>query len=74
MINRNPNALFNIQSPGKLDVNFSDIKIANFKTVHKFFNGKVTVVKAEELEAEIEEARKRLFAIFGGQLEKALGE
>ena len=74
MINRNPNALFNIQSPGKLDVNFSDIKIANFKTVHKFFNGKVTVVKAEEIEAEIEAARKRLFAIFGGQLEKALGE
>ncbi len=74
MINRNPKAIFNIQSPGKLDVNFSDVKIANFKTVHEFFNGKVTVVKAEEIEAEIAEARKRLFAIFGGQLEKALGE
>lgn len=74
MINRNPKAIFNIQSPGKLDVNFSDVKIANYKTVHKFFNGKVAVVKAEELEAEIEEGRKRLFAIFGGQLEKALGE
>lgn len=74
MINRNPKAIFNIQSPGKLDVNFSDVKIANFKTIHEFFNGKVTVVKAEEIEAEIAEARKRLFAIFGGQLEKALGE
>ena len=74
MINRNPKAVFNIQSPGKLDVNFSDVKIANFKTVHKFFNGKVAVVKAEELEAEVNEARKKIFAIFGGQLEKALGE
>lgn len=74
MINRNPKAIFNIQSPGKLDVNFSDVKIANFKTIHEFFNGKVTVVKAEEIEAEIAEARKRLFAIFGGQLEKALGK
>ena len=74
MINRNPKAVFNIQSPGKLDVDFSDVKIANFKTIHKFFNNKVTVVKAEDIEAEIAEARERLFAIFGGQLEKALGE
>lgn len=74
MINRNPKAIFNIQSPGKLDVNFSDVKIANFNKVHEFYNNKVTVVKAEEIEAEINEARKRLFAIFGGQLEKALGE
>ncbi|MBE6363704.1 MAG: hypothetical protein E7054_08645 [Lentisphaerae bacterium] len=74
MLNRNPKAIFNIQSPGKLDVNFSDVKIANFNKVHEFYNNKVTVVKAEEIEAEINEARKRLFAIFGGQLEKALGE
>ena len=53
---------------------YADVKIANFKTVHKFYNNKVTVVKAEEIEAEINEARKRLFAIFGGQLEKAIGE
>ena len=74
MLNRNPKAIFNIQSPGKLDVNFSDVKIANFNKVHEFYNNKVTVVKAEEIEAEINEARKRLFAIFGGQLETALAD
>lgn len=74
MLNRNPKAVFNIQNQGKLDLDFSDVKIANFNKVHEFYNNKVTVVKAEEIEAEINEARKRLFAIFGGQLEKAIGE
>lgn len=74
MINRNPRASFNIQNEGKLDMDFEDVKIANFKKVHKGYTGKVTQVKVGEIESEIDNARKNLFAIFGGQLEKALGE
>lgn len=74
MINRNPRGSFAASNQGKMDADFEDFKIANYKKVHPFLASKVKQVKAEEIEAEIEEARKRLFAIFGGQLEKALGE
>ena len=74
MINSNPKAPFDIMSQGVLEIKIEDSKIANYKKVHKRLAAHVQQVKAEEIEAEIAAARKRLFAIFGGQLEKALGE
>ena len=74
MINSNPRGSFAVSNQGKMDVEFEDFKISNYKKVHQALASKVQQVKAEEIEAEIAEARKRLFAIFGGQLEKALGE
>ena len=73
MINSNPKAPFDIQSPGVLDFKGEDVKIANYPKVNSVLAKQVTQVKAEEIAEEIEAARKRLFAIFGGQLEKALG-
>ena len=46
----------------------------NYKKIDKTLSGKVIQVKAEDIASEIAEARKRLFAIFDGQLEKAIGE
>ena len=74
MLNSNPKAPFDIQSPGILDFKAEDVKVANYPQVNKVLAAQVKQVKADEIEAEINAARKRLFAIFGGQLEKALGE
>jgi hypothetical protein len=73
MINSNPKAPFDIQSPGVLDFKAEDVKVANYPNVNKVLAKQIQQVKAEEIAEEIEAARKRLFAIFGGQLEKALG-
>ncbi len=72
MINSNPKAPFDIMSPGVLEFKGEDVKIANYPKVSSVLAKQVTQVKAEEIAEEIEAARKRLFAIFGGQLEKAL--
>ena len=72
MINSNPSAQF--YSDKRVTANFKNFKVANYKKINQNLSGKVIQVKAEEIEAEIAEARKRLFAIFGGQLEKAIGE
>ena len=72
MINSNPKAPFDIMSPGVLEFKGEDVKIANYSKVSSVLAKQVTQVKAEEIAEEIEAARKRLFAIFGGQLEKAL--
>lgn len=74
MLNSNPKAPFEIQSPGILDFKAEDVKIANYAKMHKFLAAQIKMVPETEIEAEIAAARKRLFAIFGGQLEKALGE
>ena len=74
MINSNPKAPFDIMSLGVLDFKAEDVKIANYPNVHKFLAKQVQQVNADEIAGEIEAARKRLFAIFGGQLEKAIGE
>lgn len=72
MINYNPRASFVAASQGKMDALFTDVKIAGYRKVDKNF--KVTIVKPAEIEAEINAARKRLFALFNGQIEKALAD
>ena len=73
MINRTPEAIFALSNKGgKLQTEFKDVKISGYKKVEPSFS--VTVVKADEIAKEIADARKRLFANFGGQLERAIGK
>ena len=72
MINYNKRAVFSLFNQGKIDIKFNNVKIANYSKVNKAYQ--VLQVKPEDIEAEINAARKQLFSIFGGQLEKALGE
>ena len=70
IINTNPKATAHIQNEGKLNAKFSDIKFANYSKVDKIYSA--SQVKPEDIAGEIEAARKRLFALFNGQIEKAL--
>lgn len=70
IINTNPNATAHIQNEGKLIAKFTDVKFANYRKVDKIYT--VTRVAPSHISSEIVEARKRLFALFNGQLEKAL--
>ena len=73
MLNSNPLAPFTIDKG--VVVKFNNFKVANYKELDKKLNGKLAQeTDTAAMEAEINAARKRLFAIFGGQLEKAIGE
>jgi hypothetical protein len=70
MVSNNPKAEFQIDSKGKVEVKFSGVQVAGFAKVMK--NDGVTVAPKDDLMKKITAAKKELFALFGGNLEKAL--
>ncbi len=70
IINSNPHASAHVLNEGKLNAVFTDVKFANYRSVDKLYT--VTKVKPDDIAGEIEAARKKLFALFNGQIEKAL--
>ena len=70
IISRNPKAKFNISSRGVVELKAANVKIAGFADVMKLDG--VTAVDKNEILEKISAAKKELFALFGGNLEKAL--
>lgn len=69
-ISNNPKSVFVHFDPRKSKMKFSNIRLANFKQIIK--SPEVKTLPASEIKGKIEAARKSLFALFGGNLEKAL--
>ncbi len=72
-ISNNPKADFKVKGNGEIDFSMKNSKMYGFRRVINADAAEVTK-DAAELKNEIEAAKKQLFALFGGNLEKALGE
>ena len=72
-VSNNPNAFFKIGGSGKIDITVKNTKLSGFKKVI-LVNGADLNSDQTEMKKEIEKAKKELFAIFGGNLEKAIVE
>ncbi len=66
----NPKSFFTKSGKGKLDAKISNVNLAGFRKVMN--HPEIKQVTPEEISAKIETAKKELFAIFNGNLEKAL--
>ena len=66
----NPKAVFTIAGKGNVNVNFDQVQVTGYAKTSKR-NG-ITVAAKDDLLKKITAAKTELFAIFGGNLEKAL--
>ncbi len=69
-ISNNPRAVFTKNGKGKYDAKISNIQLAGFKKVMK--HPEVKKVEADAIREKIENAKKSLFALFDGKLEKLI--
>ncbi len=69
-ISNNPKAVFVKSGKGKLEAKISNVQLAGF---HKVMNESgIQKVEADAIREKIENAKKSLFALFNGKLEKML--
>ena len=70
MIYNNPRAVFAEKHRGVADIKYANVQIAGTEQVMK--RDGIHLVEPDAIRGRIETARKDLFALFGGNLEKAL--
>ena len=69
-VSTNPESVFEVRADGELALTASDVQLAGFGQVMK--RSGIAVVDPEDLRNRILAERRKFFAIFGGNLEKAL--